>query len=315
MIAEHGNVISRKARRHPAYSRYVALLDVLGMKDWLARDSAQTIAESLDEALVACDQGSSGSLDGRAYGPLIATVHFSDSLLAWSPDDSWASLATMCSAVKMIVISALDNGVPLRGAISVGEVVCNVETQRFVGNPIADAYLWSEKLRPYRSVGVDFTPATLGHVRSRLDSTPIPPQWDSERGELLRDVLDGTREASRLLAWYQGCLFVNHWAHGTFVAGDPREMFLRRGLPVSGEVEQKVRDMEAFFTATKQAERRYWDLERERWMATARNARSLEEDLAAVRAQADEEERRALERATDYLELESVAKERAGSRA
>lgn len=283
------------------------------MKHWLERDSAHTIAERLDEALVACDQSSSGSLDGRAYGPLIPTVHFSDSLLAWSPDDSWASLATICSAVKMIVTTALAKGVPLRGAISVGEVVCNVETQKFVGNPIADAHMWSEKDRPYRSVGVDFTPAALAHIRTALVSNPIPTHWDCHHGGVLRDVLDGSREVSHLLAWYQECLFLNHWSHGTFVRADPREMFLGRGLPVTGDVEQKLHDMEQFFVATQMAERRYGDVDFDRWTAAGRSARNPEELIAAAKQQMAEENTMALQRCADYFELERVAADREGS--
>jgi len=83
----HGNVQGRPAIPHPAYDRYVAVLDVLGMKAWLEVATPQAIAEKLDEALAACDQACSGSVDGRRYGPLLGTTHFSDTLLVWSPDD------------------------------------------------------------------------------------------------------------------------------------------------------------------------------------------------------------------------------------
>lgn len=313
MIAQHGNVSGRQARSHPAYRRYVALLDVLGMKDWLERDPAQVIAEHLDAALVACDQSSSGSLDARSYGPLISTVHFSDCLLAWSPDDSWASLATICSAVKMIVIVALQKGVPLRGAISVGEVVCNRATQRFVGNPIADAYLWSErKPHPYSSVGVDLTPSALSDIGSRLTSAPIPPHWDSDPGGLPGAVFERNREASDSLVWYQDRLFINHWGHGVFAHANPRELFLMRGLPLKEDSERKMRDMEAFFATTKEVERRYADQDWRRRVVAFQSSRDHDERLVVATKERAEEQERTLKRYGEYFDLERIAAARAG---
>jgi hypothetical protein len=315
MIILHGNVTSRKARSHPAHRRYVALLDVLGMKDWLQKESAQKIAEHLDQALVACDQSSSGAVDGCTYGPLISTVHFSDSLLAWSPDDSWASLATICASVKMIVTVALDNGVPLRGAISVGDAVCNLATQRFVGNPIAEAFIWSEEKRPYRSVGVDLTPTVLSDVRVKLAAGPIPPCWDSAHGGLLREVLDGSLEHSRLLIWYQGCLFLNHWSHGAFAGAGPREMFLKRGLPVTAKVEQKLIDMEAFFSVAKALQRTYDDIAWERERAIWNRVQGQDERRAALLLEMEEEQKRNLQRCAEYFELDRIRIERATAEA
>lgn len=236
----HGNVWSRKAVPHAAYSRYVAVLDVLGMKEWLKNESANGIAESLDEALVACDQSSCGvTSDGSSYGPLIQVTHFSDTLLAWSPDDSWASLSAMCSAIKLIVGISLTHGVPLRGSIAHGDVVCNRRTLRFVGQAIAEAFVWSENDRPYRSVGVDLTPQTIAKLNSWLIERPIPKHWESE---IEADVIKRTNASRGNLMWHAECLFVNHWAHGMFVRADPEVMFYKRGLNVPMENRHDVYD-------------------------------------------------------------------------
>lgn len=248
-------VSSRKARRHPAYSRYIAVLDVLGMKSWLRCASAQWIAESLDEALAASDQASMGdTIEGEVYGPLIGVTHFSDSLLMWSPDDSWPSLFVMCNAVKMLVGSALSHGTPLRGAIALGEAVCQPTTMRFVGAPIAEAFVWAEKERQYRSVGVDITPKTLASLRDRLSREPIPDLW-RQYDALDDDVIVGTESWSKLLMWHTETLLVNHWAHGTFLAANVTEMFLKRALPTppeeEEEVQRKIQAMEGFARASR----------------------------------------------------------------
>jgi hypothetical protein len=255
MSGNHGCISTREVRPHPAYARYVAMLDVLGMNTWLEHESARNIAESLDKALAACEPASSGDTsDGTTYGPLIGVTHFSDCIFLWSPDDSWSSFVTMCGAVKMVVAVALENGVPLRGAIASGEVVCQPTTLRFVGRAIAEAFHWSENDRKYRSVGVDLTPPTIEKLKIMAAADPLPGCWRSERLGIDEAVLKGQRTSSPLLMWYDGCLFVNHWRHGIFVGGNPGEMFLRRSLPVPSEdkkcVQDKVAQMLAFFEAS-----------------------------------------------------------------
>lgn len=257
-----GNVQSRAAQPHPAHTRYIALLDVLGMKAWLERDSAQSIAESLDVALVASVQSSCGTTkEGVNYGPIVEVTHFSDSLLAWTPDDSWASLGTLCSSIKMIVGVALKHGVPLRGSIAHGEVVCNKETLRFVGQPIAEAYQWAEGGRPFKSVGVDISPQTIAKLRKKIFESPIPKHWE---GSLSADVIQRNAEGDSNFIWHKDCLFVNHWAHGMFVRANPGELFLKRGLPVPSSkeaeaVESKVKEAAEFYGAYDRLKMNFWE--------------------------------------------------------
>ena len=228
------------------------------MTEWLKVASPQEIAERLDVALMACDQSSMGSIDGASYGPLISTTHFSDTIFVWSPDDSWASFAAICSAVKLIVLIALGQGVPLRGAISHGDAVCNSKTLRFVGPPIADAYNWSEHKRLYRSVGVDITPPTIEWLRSKLASDPVPDCFGSTQGGVPTQIIAGAREYSSNLIWYMDCLFVNHWEHGFFVGNNPTELFNRRGLPTDDSVREKIESMNQFFVASREMRNQYW---------------------------------------------------------
>lgn len=254
----YGHVQGRPAIPHPAYDRYIAVLDVLGMKAWLKVETPRAIAEQLDEALVACDAACSGSANGDTYGPLLGTTHFSDTLLVWSPDDSWASFATMCTSVKMIVAVALKHGVPLRGSISVGNAVCNERTLRFVSPAIVDAFLWSEEKRTYKSVGVDVTPYCIQSLRAKLSREPLPRCWDCWSYGTPTAVLRGDAEASDTLVWYQGSLFLNHWAHGIFTGGDPQEMFDRRGLVLDDRARAKRDEMMTFFETGRAASQARW---------------------------------------------------------
>ncbi|MDV6343970.1 hypothetical protein [Nitrosomonas sp. Is37] len=257
-LIEHGNVVRGSHPPQLAFNRYVAVIDVLGMKEWLTRAPAHVIAEQLDYALEASEQSSCGKIDNQSYGPLIGTTHFSDSLLAWSPDDSWASLAVLCEALKLIVATALESGVPLRGSIAHGEAVCNKQMLRFVGQPIAEAYLWSEKTRPYRSVGVDLTPCSIATVRRKLVNEPLPACWSHTHNGISQSVLTRSACISEGLIWYRDCLFVNHWAHGIFTGADPSAMFLRRGLKDGENSRKMLAEMMKFFEFAREEQKHMW---------------------------------------------------------
>ena len=237
----YGGVREESGRKFDAYPRFVALLDVLGMKSWLQNDSAARIASELDGALInACAAASTGTrLDtGRTWGPLIETVSFSDTVFAWSPDDSWVSLGLMCAAIGSIVAFALNKGVPLRGAVALGEAVCAQKSLVFVGQPIAEAYQWSERTpkdggRPYRSVGVDITPQTISRLKDRLRGGPysgplfIHP-YPGRTDTTDEDVFLRKAICSPDLIWYRDCLFVNHWKYFMHPPADMRAMMLKR---------------------------------------------------------------------------------------
>jgi len=291
MIISHGNVHGQPGRVHAAYERYVAVLDVLGMKAWLQAATPEAIAEKLDAALAACDQASSGSVNGqRQYGPLLGTTYFSDTVLIWSPDDSWTSFATMCSAIKLIVAVALLEGVPLRGAISSGNTVCSSRTLRFVGPAIADAFQWADKKRPYRSVGVDITPTTLEFIRAKLRSDPLPSCWNSWHLGTPEAVLTRTAECSDTLVWYGESLFLNHWSHGIFAGRDPTELFKTRGLELDESARAKLHEMQTFCDAARKATFTRWQM--------------LSDDDHRELARSSHD------RMTEFLALEAVRQER-----
>ncbi len=247
----HGSQFGRPAPRSlPARRRFVALLDVLGMRSWLERVTPDKIASALDSAIGEAVTGlassggrivaenrtltititaagpqpaSSGPLQTESYGPLVGVAHFSDTLLAWAPDDSWASLSVLSSTVTSLLSVALREGIPMRGAIAVGDVVCAPKEQRFVGMPIADAYVWAEKDCPYRCVGVSFTPVTLELLRSML---PEVPAWCA--ADFPKQVIETSEcVAAGNVAWFGATLMLNHW-DASFRAGG-RERVLAKG--------------------------------------------------------------------------------------
>jgi hypothetical protein len=124
-----------------AQDRFVALLDILGMSRWTEHVAADQIAREVNSEVVdALIQTTTGNINGVSFGPLVGSVTFSDSILLYSPDASWASFVVLCSAVRTLVAVSLSKGIPLRGAISVGPMVADATRSLYVGVPLGDAY-------------------------------------------------------------------------------------------------------------------------------------------------------------------------------
>jgi len=86
----HANVRYRAAEAVPARPRFVALVDVLGMSEWLQHAAVEDIGRAL---LGLADQALQGTSSG--FGPgteqdlrLLKVAIFSDSILIYSLDDS-----------------------------------------------------------------------------------------------------------------------------------------------------------------------------------------------------------------------------------
>lgn len=228
----------------PERHRFVALLDILGMSSWTQHSEPSHIASAVECAVSnALTQSSSGSIDGAAFGPLIRSATFSDSILLYSPDVSWASFVVICSTVRSLIGMSLSSGVPLRGAISAGPMVVDTRHSLYIGGPLRDANCTDKKMR-YRGVGVRLTDACIEYIAATLLSHPIPLGFRSER---LEEFWAREREATDLLTRHMDDVFINQWSGPFFTVssdadeatGHLRKCFHMRNLPVDGSVEHK----------------------------------------------------------------------------
>jgi hypothetical protein len=203
----------------PARRRFIGLLDVLGMKSWLNNRSSGEIAGRLDWLIG--DEASKALSIGGGAGPVLGIAQFSDTLLFWTPDDTWASLHCLSMSLRRLLQSTLHHKIPMRGAISVGEAVCLPQKHRFVGPPIADAHIWGERNCDYRGLGVSFTESALCTVMSMM---PGMPAWCGARFPLevlqSRETIASARFA---VVRFRGLLMIQQWdAYFLTDGGDER---------------------------------------------------------------------------------------------
>lgn len=226
-------------------TRFIALLDVLGMEAWTTQSSPHEIARTVNAALAdALSQASCGSINGKKFGPLIMSSIFSDSIFLYSPDVSWASLYVLCSTVNTLLGLSLSEGVPLRGAISYGDLVIDRSKSLFVGKPLADAVKTYKHMK-YRGVGVQVTSdANSFIVKELLGNQTVPIGFQDED---FSEFWTGECDSTHLLIRHLGEVFVNQWSGPFFSVKESleeaksylRECFFKRGLSTDKDNEYK----------------------------------------------------------------------------
>ncbi|MBU4555296.1 MAG: hypothetical protein KJ747_00290 [Actinobacteria bacterium] len=127
----------------------VVVLDVLGFERTYRRLGPQRM-KNIYSRLMAAAQGRAGEptigmmlVEEDAHSPTmllrpVEFAHFSDTMLLWAPLSEMhaSSLVASCADV---LIEALSLGIPLRGAIAVGEAIMNQGEGVFLGTPLIDA--------------------------------------------------------------------------------------------------------------------------------------------------------------------------------
>jgi hypothetical protein len=137
-------------------NRFVAFFDIMGFKDLVFRKEHSEIVKLLEsisknrEALELINNHK--AQDGSIETGHTRSYTFSDSIIFFSSGDSKADLTKILLDCALILAFSLDAGIPIKCAISYGQITVNVEKSVFFGQPIIDAYLLNEELLMYTIV-------------------------------------------------------------------------------------------------------------------------------------------------------------------
>ncbi|HEX3558851.1 MAG TPA: hypothetical protein VHU19_06595 [Pyrinomonadaceae bacterium] len=127
----------------------VAIFDVLGFEDRIRRFSLEEVHGQYKELLaIATSKGSHAFFDARPAGggtmvPFFGFIeieqdYFSDTILLWtrfSPPTLGPFLHVCCS----LMCEALRAGLPLRGALALGDAIMDKSARTYLGEPLVEA--------------------------------------------------------------------------------------------------------------------------------------------------------------------------------
>lgn len=131
-------------------NRFVCFLDIMGFKDMVMRNSHKDIYDILQEFSKDRETLENvKSLPKHFEADSLKTVSFSDSIVVFTKSDSLKCFELLSMSVSWLFATALSKGIPLKGAIALGEMSINSSRQIFFGQPLIDAYLLEEDVAFY----------------------------------------------------------------------------------------------------------------------------------------------------------------------
>lgn len=123
-------------------NRFVAFLDIMGFRDRVARNSHKTVLDSLTSLSVFISEK-------LPKDNTIVFSMFSDSIVFFTRDDTEDRFISISQLLCNVIKESIRLKIPIKGAISKGEMSVNPSKQLFFGQPLIDAYLLEEDVLYY----------------------------------------------------------------------------------------------------------------------------------------------------------------------
>ena len=80
---------------------------------------------------------------------LVTTTTYSDSIIIYSKDDSFASLEAFSCTISGLIEDLFFQNIPFKGAVAFGPMTLDTQRSIFFGQPLIDSYLLQEELNFY----------------------------------------------------------------------------------------------------------------------------------------------------------------------
>lgn len=120
-------------------------LDVLGFSNLVENEALDSIHAKYEKLIAAANQQQHNGLvfsswAGHPYFSyeVLESAYFSDTIVFWCPYDV-RFLQSLALSMKEVLCQSIEVGLPLRGAISVGQAILNKEKNEFIGRPVVSA--------------------------------------------------------------------------------------------------------------------------------------------------------------------------------
>jgi uncharacterized protein (UPF0335 family) len=136
--------------------RYCAFFDIMGFKDMVARNTHEEVQHKLETLKKYLSRVEKFHEEKEVINVVKVddskTVMFSDSIMIFTKSGSIESLNKILLDSCFIIYRALENKIPIKGALSFGKITVDFGNSFFFGQPIIDSYLLHDQLQLYTAI-------------------------------------------------------------------------------------------------------------------------------------------------------------------
>ena len=136
--------------------RWVSFLDLLGFTKLIQTNDWVHVFTYYSQALDDCIN------KVATFGSTIEKAWFSDTFFLYSSDDTFLSFTEISSVTQSFVESLVCHNIPVRGAISCGDLYADKENNLFFGEALIEAYYYGEN---QNWIGFVLTPSCIRQMR------------------------------------------------------------------------------------------------------------------------------------------------------
>ncbi|MEL7834260.1 hypothetical protein [Fodinibius sp. Rm-B-1B1-1] len=132
--------------------RFTAFFDLMGFKNYVFRNKHSYVKKrmvKLHEIINSVEELDEPLSQGKPPRDLIKTLIFSDSILLTTKNKSSDSLFSIVLTSGYIMARCMVNRIPIKGAISYGQITADFDKSLFFGKSLIDAYQLQDELFMY----------------------------------------------------------------------------------------------------------------------------------------------------------------------
>lgn len=126
--------MTNEEKEWPSANRFVAVLDVMGFKDFVLKNSHETVVETMRTIKNVKETLIDGTNPGMRMDTNLRSVQFSDSIFVFSLSDTAQDLLNILHQCRIMMAVCITQKIPMKGAISCGKITAEFSNSILLDN-------------------------------------------------------------------------------------------------------------------------------------------------------------------------------------
>lgn len=174
--------------------RFIAFIDIMGFSNYVYRNAHASVDKRMRAFQDIINDHEVGmksvSKEVQRKHKSLRTVCFSDSVLLISSDSSYDSLTNILMYSQLVITSCIEKRIPIKGAISYGQITADFDKSLFFGKALIDAYNLADELHMYGIILDDKIESKMDKLKFNPDPYCIQKKVPTKSGLITHFAID-----------------------------------------------------------------------------------------------------------------------------